>query len=293
MQAVTQLDIEDWRARPRAALQDCAGPALEAGSVLSLPGLPFELLPAEQTLLQPGLEEQARSKNISLSPDGSVLRGFGADGVERQLLQTMMQRYAAAARSLVASLMPAYAAALRPGRTSFRPAEIEGRATSWRKDDTRLHVDSFPSSPTAGWRILRVFSNINPRHKPRTWRLGEPFQTVARRFLPRLAAPVWGSSLLLHTLRLTKQRRTPYDHYMLGLHDGMKADLDYQATAMQQVHEFPSATTWVVYTDQVSHAATRGQHVLEQTLLLPVRAMREPQRSPLCELERLLGRSLA
>jgi len=43
----------------------------------------------------------------------------------------------------------------------------------------------------------------------------------------------------------------------------------------------------------VSHAAMSGQYQLEQTFLLPIGAMREPQRSPLRVLERLKGRRLA
>ena len=44
----------------------------------------------------------------------------------------------------------------------------------------------------------------------------------------------------------------------------------------------------MAFTDQVSHAAMAGQYQLEQTFLLPVEAMSDPERSPLCErLERL------
>jgi hypothetical protein len=48
----------------------------------------------------------------------------------------------------------------------------------------------------------------------------------------------------------------------------------------------------MAFTDQVSHAAMAGQYQLEQTFLLPVDAMGEPQRSPLRILERIKGRSL-
>jgi len=42
----------------------------------------------------------------------------------------------------------------------------------------------------------------------------------------------------------------------------------------------------------VSHAATQGQYQLEQTFMLPVEAMLEPERSPLRVLERIKGRAL-
>ncbi|MGH8676352.1 MAG: Kdo hydroxylase family protein, partial [Burkholderiales bacterium] len=90
----------------------------------------------------------------------------------------------------------------------------------------------------------------------------------------------------------TKSRRTPYDHWMLQLHDRVKADLDYQRNAAQQHVEFASGTTWVVFSDQVLHAAMAGQFMLEQTFLLDVEHQAAPETSPLRTLERLLGRTL-
>jgi len=42
----------------------------------------------------------------------------------------------------------------------------------------------------------------------------------------------------------------------------------------------------------VSHAAMAGQYQLEQTFLLPVSAMQQPERSPLRILERIKKRAL-
>ena len=72
----------------------------------------------------------------------------------------------------------------------------------------------------------------------------------------------------------------------------MKADLDYQLKADQIDCEFPAGSTWITYTDQVSHAAMAGQYCLEQTFYLPVTSMQDPSRAPLRILERLMGRSL-
>jgi hypothetical protein len=191
------------------------------------------------------------------------------------------------------NLLPMYRAGLRRGRTSLRPAEVAGRASSWRKDDTRLHVDSFPSQPTKGKRLLRVFSNVNPHGRPRRWRVGEPFAAVARRFWPKLRSPLPGSGLLLRLFHVTKSTRTGYDHFMLQLHDAMKSDGDYQQRAEQVVHDFPAGSTWVCYTDQVSHAALAGQHQFEQTFRLPVGRMHDVVTSPLRVLEGLAGRRLA
>jgi hypothetical protein len=79
---------------------------------------------------------------------------------------------------------------------------------------------------------------------------------------------------------------------MLQLHDRMKADPEYQAGAEQIAYDFPPGSTWIVFTDQVSHAAMAGQHLLEQTFYLPVTAMLDQTKSPLRILERLTGRAL-
>src|SRR5262249_3391489 len=99
-------------------------------------------------------------------------------------------------------------------------------------------------------------------------------------------------STLLKLLRITKSYRTLYDHYMLHIHDKMKADENYQCNADQQELRFPPGCTWIVQTDQVSHAAMAGQFLLEQTFNLPINAMQEETKSPLRILERLLNKPL-
>ena len=79
---------------------------------------------------------------------------------------------------------------------------------------------------------------------------------------------------------------------MLQLHDRMKSDPDYQRAEPQQTHEFPPGSSWMVFTDQASHAAMEGSHALEQTYHLPVAAMHDPDLAPLNVLQKLLGREL-
>jgi len=158
--------------------------------------------------------------------------------------------------------------------------------SSYRKDDTRLHVDAFPATPMGEHRILRVFSNVHPQGQERIWRVGEPFKEVASQFFPRLRAPWWKERQLLKMLHITKRERTLYDHYMLQLHDHMKYDLAYQASAQQQTIAFAAGSTWVVYSDVVSHAAMSGSYLLEQTFYLPFTKMRTPDLAP----QRILGK---
>lgn len=264
---------------------------LEAGHVLYFPRLAFPLTESESRFLSPAVA--GKSKNVSYDIGSGKLQGSGLDDATREPLARMMARFATDSEELLNNLLPTYHAGLIRARTSFRPAEVAGRSTSWRKDDTRLHVDSFPASPVRDKRILRVFTNVNPHGKSRSWRFGEPFETVATRFLPQLRAPARGSSQLLWLARVTKSRRSNYDSFMLQIHDRMKADMDYQSSAKQAAQDFPPGSTWIAFTDQVSHAAMAGQYLLEQTFYLPVGSMLDPSKSPLRILERLTNRKLA
>ena len=291
MSKLVDIPVRQWDANGSATQQAAALQALEDGRVVLLPRLGFLLQQEEHALLNGAAGKAGSAKNVSWEPARGV-RGHG-DAYDAALLAALMRRYAEHTRRLLAGLLPGYGPHLQQGKGSFRPAEIAGRVSSWRKDDTRLHVDSFPSSPTQGRRILRVFSNIHPRGAPRVWKLGAPFEQVAQRFLPVAKRPQPVLAALLEWLHITKSRRTAYDHYMLQLHDAMKADLDYQAQVEQHTHAFAPGQTWIIFSDAVSHAALRGQHALEQTWLLPVGAMAAPHKSPLAILERQLQRPLA
>lgn len=262
--------------------------ALEQGSILLLSYLRFELAESERGYLSPASLD-GRAKNISFEPHSGAVRGAAITG--REGLRDLLHRFSEWAGEAMARICPAYRGHLRPGLASFRPAEIAGRASSWRKDDTRLHVDAFPSRPMQGGRILRLF--VNAGTTPRVWRAGEPFEQLAQTLLPRLRAPLPGSSWLLRRLHVTRDIRSPYDHFMLGIHDAMKTDAAYQAAAPQTEIGFAPGAVWACYTDLVSHAAMSGQFAFEQTFYLPVSAMQDPARAPLRILERLLGRSLA
>ena len=290
MPRVTPLSYSDWTVPESDVVGDTPVSALEAGDVLFLPNLGFAIVPSERRFLSPAIA--AHAKNVSFDPRTSRLGGTSLQGSDAAGLREMVSRFSHQAASLVGQLFPRYRDRMAIGRTSFRPVEIAGRASSWRKDDTRLHVDSFPATPVQGRRILRVFTNVNPDGCSRTWRIGDDFDRIAQRFARPFRPPLPGSAALLRLLRVTKSRRSLYDALMLQLHDRMKAAADYQAHADQMTFDFPPATTWIAFTDQVSHAAMAGQYQLEQTFLVPLDAMLDERRSPLRILERTVGRSL-
>ncbi|MGH7120475.1 MAG: Kdo hydroxylase family protein [Acetobacteraceae bacterium] len=285
------LAVPGWGASIEAAQSARAVAALEEGRVLFFPFLQFILSDAEKKFLTADALEPGR-KNISLDPESSALQGSRDKGAAATSLVAMLQRFAGHAEALVLALAPGYAGQLERARTSFRPAEIEDRASSLRKDDRLLHVDAFPTRPTRGKRILRVFSNIAPDGAGRLWRIGEPFPDFAKKFFPRVGDSSPRTAWLFAQLGLTKGRRSAYDSIMLRLHDRMKEDRAYQSGAPAAEVAFPPGTTWIVYTDQVLHAALAGRFALEQTFHLPVAAMADRARAPISVLERLAGRAL-
>ncbi|MBV9756624.1 MAG: Kdo hydroxylase family protein [Alphaproteobacteria bacterium] len=288
---VEELAVADWEALGAAPDQARASAALEGGKVLFLPRLPFALLPEEARFLTPGAADNSR-KNVSLDPATGRLGGTAAAGDDAAALTAMLDRYGRQATRLLHRLLPGYAAALQRARTSFRPVEVEQRPQSVRHDDRRLHVDAFPTRPMHGRRILRVFSNVAPDGTMRQWNVGEPFPDFAAQFLPRLRPSLPGSAWLLERLGITKGRRSAYDRIMLRLHDAGKRDEHYQRSAPRTPLAFPPGSTWIVYTDQVLHAALAGRFAFEQTFHLPVAAMAHPEQAPLRVLERLTGRAL-
>ena len=267
-----------------------AAACLESGNVLVEHAGFFRVGAAEQELCSPSV--LASGKNVSFDPATGHVGGSTLTGAVAITLRGMLSRFSDDAHAFVTRTCPEYAAHLVRGRTSFRPVEIAGRPSSWRKDDTRLHIDAFPATPVQGRRILRVFANVNPAGRPRSWRIGDSFENVGRHFAPKLKMPMPGAGLVLSALRITKTPRSPYDALMLQLHDRMKEDSGYQQTVPQTACDFAAGSAWMVFTDAVSHAAMAGQYQLEQTFLLPVGAMLDEQQSPLRILERLKGRSL-
>ena len=289
---IEKIDVDSFEREIPLEIQRQAVEALEAGKVVYFPKLSFDLSGEELKFLSPDIVDP-KTKNISFDKNKDALSGTLCQGLDAVKLKQMMKRYADTSRSFMNKLIPGYNAYLDQARTSFRPVEIEGRSNpSYRKDDKLLHIDSFPATPVKGKRIMRFFSNINNLNRPRVWRIGEPFSQVVQKFGPKIQAPMPGLAWFLKTFKITKDYRTLYDHYMMYLHDTMKGDSDYQKNVEQYKIEFPAGSTWIVYTDQASHAAMSGQHVMEQTYYLPVKGLDNPETSPLRILERFYGKQL-
>ncbi|SDE63280.1 3-deoxy-D-manno-oct-2-ulosonic acid (Kdo) hydroxylase [Massilia sp. PDC64] len=267
--------------------------ALEAGKVLYFPNFAqhgFAPQKEELALFREDIRDP-KTRNISLSSTGD-LKGVVGDDATKALMAGMIGRFRAEAESLLGNLVPRYGEHLRRGATSFRPSVVQNRVQSWRADDRRMHVDAFPSRPNYGERLLRVFTNVNLEGEPRVWRVGEPFEDVARRFLPKVKPYSAWQAKVLNALHVTKSLRSEYDHIMLQLHDAMKSDLDYQKNAPQVTFNFPPGCAWVCFSDQTSHAVMAGQYMMEHTLQLSPMHQYDKDASPLAILTRMKGHAL-
>ncbi len=267
--------------------------ALEAGKVLYFPNFAqhgFAPQKEELALFREDIRDP-KIRNISLSTAGD-LKGVVGDDATKALMAGMIGRFRAEAEGLLANLVPRYGEHLRRGATSFRPSVVQNRVQSWRADDRRMHVDAFPSRPNYGERLLRVFTNVNLEGEPRVWRVGEPFEDVARRFLPKVKPYSAWQAKVLNALHVTKSLRSEYDHIMLQLHDAMKSDLDYQKNAPQVTFNFPPGCAWVCFSDQTSHAVMAGQYMMEHTLQLSPMHQYDKEASPLAILTRMQGHAL-
>lgn len=284
---IITLPFDSFQAAASATEQQSYIEHLEHGGVLFLPNLGFHLAPDEQRFLSPAWSD-GKAKNIYLRGNERSIRGAQGSADDLAAMSQLIERYALSAKQLITHLLPSYADYAKPANTSLRCIEAAGRKTSWRKDDSRLHADAFPSKPTHGERILRVFTNVNPDDKPRVWKVGEPFADMATKFIHKVPRYSKAQAKLMHLLGITKTMRGAYDHTMLHLHDLVKADADYQRNAPQMTFEFPANSSWIVYSDQVLHAVLSGQYMMEQTLHLPQDRLQYPEASPQQQLTQML-----
>lgn len=279
MERIVKIEGTSWQQSFPETIQQEAINALEQGKVLFFPQLGFHLEENELGFLIPSAGN-GKAKNISYNLVTNRIANTSFKRYAKKRLKKMMARYANSAQTLLNNLLPFYSPALKIGRTSYRPVQALNRASSYRKDDRRLHIDAFPSTPMGDKRILRVFCNINPASEDRVWRIGEPFPKVVEYFKFRLAPYEPFKAKLLKWFHITKSYRTAYDHYMLQLHDTMKEDSAYQHNVDQQEVRFPPGSTWIVFSDCTSHAAMSGQYMLEQTYYLPYKGMQNPKLAP-------------
>ena len=273
---------------------------LERGNILYFPQTPFAFSTEERDVLRSSeLSSSRHHKNIAYRPASDKVTGFDAGAVkDPERLRTVMCAYSERALGFLRKLLPRYMDGCRVDFASFRPLEEEGRDLPTKKRNDLLHVDSFPTRPTGGDLILRFFTNINAT-KPRVWVTSDPFEAVARRYaddagLAQSSSQPHGPFVnrLLRGVGLPIPERSAYDRFMLGFHDYLKFNDDYQRNTPKYRFEFPPDSTWIVFTDVVPHAVLSGQYALEQTVMVRRESLVKREHAPVAILESICKRPL-
>lgn len=271
---------------------------LERGEVLTFTPCPFPLPEGDDLafLLAQRLKS-AYHKNISYNPMTDGAAGFLVESAaQAERLRSMLRGFALSASGWLTELLPRYAAGWQRDRVSFRPEEEAIRALRTSARNDLLHLDAFPSRPTRGWRILRLFVNVNPSDE-RVWVTSETFVRLLQRFGPRAGLPAasdtgWARRLgqgLLSLFQPGVQERTPYDSFMLRLHHFLKTNHEFQERAPRRFWHFAPRTAWLAFTDTISHAELRGQYALEHSFFISPESLALPHESPPALLEQACG----
>jgi hypothetical protein len=274
---------------------------LESGNILYFPQIPFSFSATDlEFLLSRKQTDSSVHKNIAYRPSEDRITGLDkADSEGAERLRGIMCWYSQTSTDFLSRFLSPYAGKYSLDFASYRPIEEKGRPARLRARNDLVHVDAFPTRPTNGDRILRFFTNINPLQN-RIWLTSRTFPSIAPHFAQSLGLTNSrsGSGVsrswkkLAAMLGLASGKRSPYDEFMHSCHNAMKEDAEFQQSCVKQRVEFPPSSSWMVFTDCVSHAVLEGQYALEQTFIVSRTAMVEPAKAPVSILESLVGRQL-
>ena len=163
------LMVPHFRNNDWPETSDATGPSkhyceqLELGHILLFTETPFPLNSGDRQFLLDVRQSSAQyHKNISYRPGEDRIRGVDQCGIDMKTLRNIMRTYSRNVSAFVRTFLSPYAKGLRLDFASFRPIEEQDRKMSLKARNDLVHVDAFPTRPTNGGRILRVFTNIHP-----------------------------------------------------------------------------------------------------------------------------------
>ncbi len=170
--------VDRW---PASELVDYR-PDLETGNIVFFPASPFSLPAESQDFLRTlSFSSRAIHKNIAYRPADDRVTGIETDAAQLERLRAILREYSRDAIQFTRELLPQYAKTWKLDYASFRPLEEQGRDLPLNKRNDLIHTDAFPSRPTNGDLILRVFTNIHSS-KTRNWIVTDPFAVTAERY---------------------------------------------------------------------------------------------------------------
>ena len=146
------------------ALQDtrsrwyCA--RLEEGQIVFFSATPFDLADEDRDFLI-GVRQAtaAYHKNISYRPAERRVRGLEHGSADAARLGEILRTYSERVTDFAREFLAPYARGWQLDFASFRSIEERGRELALKSRNDLLHTDAFPTRPTNGNRILRIFTN--------------------------------------------------------------------------------------------------------------------------------------
>lgn len=273
---------------------------LEGGDIVMFRSTPYDLAPEDREFILGVRLNPEFHKNIAYKPNSDAISGVAKlEPGAAERLHAILRNYSRRMVEFAGKVLPQYQSKWKLDYASLRPVEEQGRVLPMKKRNDLLHTDAFPTRPTNGGLILRIFSNVHPT-KSRVWITSDPFEHLAENYAqPAGLADAarrnafYGVRRALGAIGLPVVARSPYDRFMLAFHDYLKANQEYQSGCPKYRFEFPPGATWMVFTDVVPHSVESGQFAMEQTLIVARESLAEPQRAPIAILEKLAGRSLS
>ena len=271
----------DLSTQPEAHLME----RLESGDIVCFSSCPFSLPTTQQREFLYRQQLHPFHKNITLNPmTGKVTGSCRQSPADSEMLKQLLTDFGNVSLDWLARLLPQYAQCWKRDRVSFRPEEEATRSLRPHARNDLLHIDSFPTRPTHGDRLLRIFVNIH-QTDPRVWVTSDTFDVLLERFGQQVNGRIgtcWheilGRSL---SSMLGQPCDSEYDRFMLRFHHFLKSNEQYQERCRKRFWHFAPFSVWVSFTDALSHAVLRGRYALEQSVFVPVSAMKHPEHAPI------------
>lgn len=288
--------LRDFSQASPAAVED----AMERAEVVFYERCPVAL-PDEADLefMRSGLPRELQVKNISYHPESDSIPRFEAAPEVKDRIERILRTHGQRVEAFLRRTCPDYVPGWTLGTTSFRSIEEQGRKLKPRSSNELVHVDAGAYGATNGARILRFFVNIHPtrdrvwgtkgsfndimsRH-PELWeaaRAGKPRVRIDKGPLDKLYSGFIGALGSLYPL-VRVIDSSPYDRSMRRIHNFMKENAGFRDSRehYREIH-FPPLSSWMVFTDGISHSVLTGQHALVTTVLVPLANCRSPEITP-------------
>lgn len=282
---------------PTAPVDPTLAERLERGELIYYPTCPFPLPEGKDREFLLEQRQGGGHKNISYDPCRDKAAGFQhVSPAQAERFRDLLADFSRVATTWVSGVLPRYAHSWQLDRVSYRPQEEATRRLRLTARNDLLHVDAFPSRPTNGSRILRLFVNVNPT-EPRVWVTSDPFAQLLERYGEKVGLPHntglgwkhWFRREVLGIFQAQRRNQSVYDEFMQRFHDFLKSNDDFQERCVKHYWNFAPNSAWLVMTDAASHAVLRGRYALEHSYFVAPESLAMPMESPPALLARACG----